>query len=90
MMISCGAVLKFSSSWYPGEIVTIEEKEVEVKCMKCGSVKNQFVWSEIKDINWFEMDSVVCLIEPSIRISSRTFGVSQNDLNNIKEHLKIK
>ena len=76
MMISCCAVVKFFSRWYPGEIVKIEEKEVEVKCMKRGSIKNQFVWSEIKDINWFEMDSVVCLIEPSVPISSRTFGVS--------------
>ena len=90
MMISCWVVVKFSSSLYPGEIVTIEEEEIEVKCMKRVGIENQFVWPEIEDISWFETDSVVCLIEPPIPISSRAFGVSQNDLNNIKEHLKGK
>ena len=89
-MISCWVVVKFSSSLYPGEIVTIEEEEIEVKCMKRVGIENQFVWPEIEDISWFETDSVVCLIEPPIPISSRAFGVSQNDLNNIKEHLKGK
>ena len=90
MMISCWVVVKFSSSLYPGEIVTIEEEEIEVKCMKRVGIENQFVWPEIEDISWFETDSVVCLIEPPIPISSRAFGVSQSDLNNIKEHLKGK
>ena len=89
-MISCWVVVKFSSSLYPGEIVTIEEEEIKVKCMKRVGTENQFVWPEIEDISWFETDSVVCLIEPPIPISSRAFGVSQNDLNNIKEHLKGK
>ena len=89
-MISCWVVVKFSSSLYPGEIVTIEEEEIEVKCMKRVGIENQFVWPEIEAISWFETDSVVCLIEPPIPISSRTFGVSQSDLNNIKEHLKGK
>ena len=89
-MISCWVVVKFSSSLYPGEIVTIEEEEIEVKCMKRVGIENQFVWPEIEDISWFETDSVVCLIEPPIPISSRTFVVSQSDLNNIKEHLKGK
>ena len=89
-MISCWVVVKFSSSLYPGEIVTIEEEEIKVKCMKRVGTENQFVWPEIEDISWFETDSVVCLIEPPIPISSRTFGVSQSDLNNIKEHLKGK
>ena len=89
-MISCWVVVKFSSSLYPGEIVTIEEEEIKVKCMKRVGTENQFVWPEIEDISWFETDSVVCLIEPPIPSSSRTFGVSQSDLNNIKEHLKGK
>ena len=58
--------------------------------MKRVGIENQFVWPEIEDISWFETGSVVCLIEPSIPVSSRTFGVSQSDLNNIKEHLKRK
>ena len=89
-MISCWVVVKFSSSLYPGEIVTIEEEEIKVKCMKRVGIENQFVWPEIEDISWFETDSVVCLIETPIPISSRPFGVSQSDLNNIKEHLKGK
>ena len=90
MMIGCWVIVKFSSSWYPGEIVTIEEEEIEVTCMKCVGIENQFVWPEVEDISWFEVDSVACLIEPPISISSRTFAVSQGDLNNIKEHLKRK
>ena len=43
-------------------------------------IESQFAWPEIEDISWFETDSVVCLIEPPIPISSRTFGISQNDL----------
>ena len=84
MMISCWVVVKFSSSWCPGEIVTIEEEEIEVKCMKRVGIENQFVWPEIEDISWFETESLACLIESPIPISSRTFGASQSDLNNIK------
>ena len=73
MMIGCWVVVKFSSSWYPDEIVTIEEEEIEVKCMTRVGVENQFVWPEIEDISRFETDNVVCLIEPPIPISSRTF-----------------
>ena len=51
MMIGCWVVVKFSSSWYPSEIVTIEEEEIEVKCMKHVGIENQFVWSEIEDIS---------------------------------------
>ena len=50
-MIGCWVVVKFSSSWYPNEIVTIEEEEIEVKCMKHVGIENQFVWSEIEDIS---------------------------------------
>ena len=67
-------VVKFSSSWYPGEIVTIEEKQIEVKCVKRVDIENQFIWLQIEDISWFETNSVVCLIEPPIPISSKTFG----------------
>ena len=73
MIIGCWVVVKFSSSWYPDEIVTIEEEEIEVKCMKRVGVENKFVWSELEDISWFETDNVVSLIEPPIPISSRTF-----------------
>ena len=90
MMIGCWVVVKFSSSRYPGEVVTIEEEEIKMKCMKRVGFENQFVWPEIDDISWFETDSLLCLIEPPIPISSRTFGVSLSDLNNIKEHLKRK
>ena len=89
-MIGCWVGVKFFSSWYPSEIVTTEEEEIKVKCMKCVAIENQFAWPEIESISWFEMDSVVSLIEPPIPISSGTFGVSQGDLNNIKEHLKRK
>ena len=58
--------------------------------MERVGIENQFVWPETEDISWFGTDSVVCLIEPAIPISIRTFGVSQCDLNNIKEHLKRK
>ena len=58
--------------------------------MEHVGIENQFVWPEIEDISWFGTDSVVCLIEPPIPISIRTFGVSQSDLNNNKEHLKRK
>ena len=89
-MIRCWVGVKFFSSWHPSEIVTTEEEEIKVKCMKRVAIENQFAWPEIEGIGWFEMDSVVSLIEPPIPISSRTFGVSQGDLNNIKEHLKRK
>ena len=65
MMIGCWVFVKFSLSWYPGEIATIEEEEIEVKCMKRAVIENQSVWLEIEDISWFEMDSVVCLIPNS-------------------------
>ena len=90
MMIGCCVVVKFSSNWYPGEIVTIEEEEMKVKCIKHVGIENLFVWPEKEDISWFERDSVVFLIEPPIPISSRIFGVNQSELNNIKEHLKRK
>ena len=88
MMIGCWVFVKFSSNWYPEEIVTIEEEEIELKCMKRVVIENQFVWLEAEDISWFEMDSVACLIEPPISISNRTFGVSL--INKIQEHLKRK
>ena len=46
-MIGCWVVVKMSSGWYPGKIVTIEEEEIEVKCMKPVGIENQFVWPEI-------------------------------------------
>ena len=61
MMIGCWVVVKFSSSWYPGEIVTTAEEEIEVKYMERVGTENQFVWPTIEDISWFEMESVVCL-----------------------------
>ena len=47
-MIGCWVVVKFSSSRYPGEVVTIEEEEIKMKCMKRVGFENQFVWPEIE------------------------------------------
>ena len=74
MMISCWVVVKFSSSWYPGETVTIEEEEIEVKCMKRVGIENQFVWPEIEDISWFETESVVCLMNPQFLLAVGHLG----------------
>ena len=48
MMSSCWVVVKFSSNWYPGETVTIEEEEIEVKWIKRAGIENQFLWAEIE------------------------------------------
>ena len=42
--------------------------------MKHVGIENQFVWPEIEDTSWFEMDSVVCLIESPITIAVGHLG----------------
>ena len=74
---------RFGKEWYPGEVMNIADDEIEIKCMKIVGV-NKFIWPDVDDVHLYDLNSVICSIEPPTPISQRAFGVRKNDLDKIK------
>lgn len=74
----------FGKHWYPGEVKTVDEEDIEVKCMaRIGSEENRFTWPEKEDISWYSLSDIVCIVNPPAPINSRAFALSQCDMDKI-------
>jgi len=81
-------VVKFDRNWYPGEILKIEDDEVEVKRMKRrGNEENRFIWPDKDDISWYAVEDVVCSVAPPAPVNSRAFGLNQHDIEKLENIL---
>jgi len=75
---------------YPGEILNVDEGEVEVSCMKSLG-RNKICWpSPKKDINWYTDGDVTCLIpEPQQETErSRFYQVERRIWANIEKQFQ--
>ena len=78
-------IVVYDNRPYPGTILSIEEDDIEVKCMhKVG--KNRFFWpSPREDITWYKDDQVLCLIPEPKQFNRRSFMVDSTIWNIIEE-----
>ncbi|XP_060591766.1 uncharacterized protein LOC132746584 [Ruditapes philippinarum] len=70
-LIGLWAVVEYDGLPYPGEILDVDENDVEVKVMhKIG--QNRFFWPLIPDILWYEKKKVVTLLDgPPEKVTGR-------------------
>lgn len=72
--------------WYPGEIVDIDNGDVErvrVKCMEVIGEGPGVKWQEWEDIRWYAKKRVLCQIQPPVPVSNRGFRLMQSDMHSI-------
>jgi len=66
-------VVKYDNKPYPGQIISVDEADVEVECMHFIGNRydsNRFFWPEpIKDVCMYQYEHVVTLIPPPERLS---------------------
>ena len=88
MEIGKWVAIKFDKHWYPGEVSKLEDDEVEIKCVKrIGIEENRFIWPDKDGISWFSIDDVVCCVAPPAPVNSRAFGLTQCDIEKVKNNL---
>ena len=76
-------VVRYCKKWYPGEVVSIVEDDIEVKCMK-EIGQNKLIWPEKDDVCWYMRTELVCTVSPPYLVTTRgTFGFSKEDLENV-------
>ena len=88
MEIGKWVAVKFNKYWCPGEVSKLEDDEVKIKCMKRIDIEeNRFIWPDKDDINWLSIDNVVCCVAPPAPVNCRTFGLTQCDIEKVKNNL---
>ena len=88
MEIGKWVAVKFDKHWYPGEVSKLEDDEVEIKCVKrIGIEENRFIWPDKDGISWFSIDDVVCCVTPPAPVNNRAFGLTQCDIEKVKNNL---
>ena len=76
-------VCQYDRKWYPGIIQSIEHDIVTVKCMEFATFgKNSFRWPQVDDISLYSPEDILCKINPPTPVSSRFFGLRDNDFKN--------
>lgn len=77
----------YNETWYPGEVLEIQNDQIQVKCMEKAG-KSQFKWPKEDDVMWYTNYDVLCRIEPPVPVSTRAFGLTSADMNKITIFLK--
>ena len=71
----------FKKEWYVGEVCSVEDDMVQVKCMKqIGGNFNKFAWPDKNDIRWFTPAEIFCNVEPPVPVTSRVFALFQESI----------
>lgn len=65
-------VVIYDEKPYPGEIISVDDDDVKVKCMHSLG-RNKFFWPTIRlDINEYCQDDILCIIEEPLRANKRS------------------
>ncbi|KAL2099467.1 hypothetical protein ACEWY4_005947 [Coilia grayii] len=72
----CGqwCIVNYDGQPYPGIILTVEEQNVQIKCMhRTGRYDlNRFYWpSPIEDLNWYAENQIMCLMPEPVAANKR-------------------
>ena len=77
--VNSWVAVAFGKMWYPGEVKSISDEEIEVLCTeKIGRASDSFVCPEKEDLEWYSYNEILCAINPPT-------GFSRQDLDKIYE-----
>ena len=82
--VNSWVTLTFEKTWYPGEVKSISDDNIEVLCMeRIGRALDSFVWPENEDLGWYSYYEMLCYCVnnhpvPETRLA---FVLSRQDLN---------
>ena len=73
-------VVLYNGKPYPGLVVNIRDKAIEVNCMQ--RIGKQFAWPKyIKDINWYLFEDIVAVIPEPLHGQGRYYKVEEGIWN---------
>ena len=83
-------IVIFKKEWYVGEVCSVEDDMIQVKCMKrIGGNLNKFAWPDKDDISWFTPTEILCNVDPPVPVTSRAFALFQENIDFINSCLEI-
>ena len=83
-------IVIFKEECYVGEVCSVEDDIIQVKCMKRieGNL-NKFAWPDKYDISWFTPTEILCIVDPPVPVTSRAFALIQENIDFINSCLEI-
>ena len=82
--------VEYEGEWYPG-VVNEVDNLITVKSMSFPSFgKNCFKWPTCDDVLQYEPDDILCKITPPKPISSRFFGLSDEDFGEVNAQFNVR
>ena len=82
-------VLIFKKEWYVGEVCSVEDDMIQVKCMKqIGGNLNKFAWPD-DYISWLTPQEILCNVDPPVPVTSRASALLQENTDFINSCLEI-
>ena len=84
--VNSWVAVAFGKTWYPGEVKSIGDDEIEVLCMdKIGRISDSFLWPENEDLGWYSYDKILCVVNHPVSETGRAFVLSRQDIDKIYE-----
>ena len=82
--------VEYEGEWYPG-VVNEVDNLITVKSMSFPSLgKNCFKWPTCDDVLQYEPDDILCKITPPKPMSSRFFGLSDEDFREVNAQFNVR
>ena len=82
-------VVIFKKEWYVGEVCSVEDDMIQVKCMKqIGGNLNKFAWLDKDDISRFTPTEILCNVDLPVPVTSRAFALLQENTDFINSCLE--
>ena len=76
--VSSWVAVAFGKTWYPGEVKSVGDDEIEVFCMeRIGRALDSFAWSENEDLRWYSYYEILCVFNPPVPETRRAFVFSR-------------
>ena len=83
-------IVIFKKEWYVGEVCSVEDDMIQVRCMKrIGGNLNKFSWPDKDDISWFSATEIPCNVDIPLSVTSRAFALFQENIDFINSYLEI-
>ncbi|WAR02440.1 hypothetical protein MAR_008998 [Mya arenaria] len=82
-------VVEYDGLPYPGEVLDVDEEDLEVKVMhKIG--KNRFFWPLLDDTLWYHKDKVVTILDGApVRVTGRHWKINHDVWDQIEDILDL-
>ena len=79
-------VVRYEARVYPGVVCSVEDTDVEVKCMSAAG-KNRFFWPSREDVCWYTADNVLFHIPEPQKVGSRHMQIHPKLWDDIEQHI---